>query len=716
MFNRKRIRVILFAFLTLVTISLFTIVSVAIADETVDQSKEYGFWGKGSSFYKAVKQNHIETQMDDPIDGRFICNNNAETFDTDIPLNWTVVNNASGNPVVWTDISSCGESGNWASGNGGAACASSDQQGPTGLYDTELHTPSFDFTNVFTATLVYYANYANFANGDLLDLDVSIDSGDNWTNLLSWNEDHPAIGFRQAPGERITVNLDAFAHEPDIRFRWHYYDPVGPIESDDWYAQIDEVAFLCDINYPSIVIIPDSLASTQATNFLFTETLIIQNQGTGDLAFAIDERMVTGPANINLNPVIASDLNLDALLQTAPHTSSQASYRAEGIGNVLWNQPDDPGNANGGWSDYLTTETAGLYSADDFVLTDTAKIELIFADGFDIGNYLPNVPAIDWYIYSDAGGAPAGHPEDGGGSELWHYSSAPDMAGVDVTGNTITLDLVAAGEQLILRDDVYWLVVFPTYDDHNLLVGDPVWNWFDGIPADGSTSTAFVIDPSDYLGGGFTSWTPWSTLSAIDQLAFRIDGTYLAQACPATAELPWVTTTPNVGVVQPSGAEEIDVVFDSSGLAAGVYSGTLCITNNDPFALQTLVPISMTVTMPVYDVLLADDRMGTTLPGTVITYTLLVTNLSNVAANFDLSVNGEGWLTIIAPTTLSLFAGESQYVTVSVTVPPETRSGTVDNATLTVTAQADGAVNDSVMITTSVEFHYIYLPLIQVDD
>jgi len=68
-----------------------------------------------------------------------VCNAPPVGFDAGISLDWTVANNAPGNPVEWANLAGCEETGNWATGNGDVACASSDLQGGgSGLYDTEL--------------------------------------------------------------------------------------------------------------------------------------------------------------------------------------------------------------------------------------------------------------------------------------------------------------------------------------------------------------------------------------------------------------------------------------------------------------------------------------------------------------------------------------------------------------------------------------------------
>jgi hypothetical protein len=48
--------------------------------------------------------------------------------------------------------------------------------------------------------------------------------------------------------------------------------------------------------------------------------------------------------------------------------------------------------------------------------------------------------------------------------------------GVDITGDKIGFDLVAAGEELPLPPGVYWLTVYPSYNV--TCAGGARWNWF----------------------------------------------------------------------------------------------------------------------------------------------------------------------------------------------------------------------------------------------
>jgi len=162
-----------------------------------------------------------------------------EGFDAGIPGDW-VVTDEDGSGLVWTDIAGSGESGNYCTGDGDAATASSDDYG-TVSYNTWLISPVMDLSGALGATLDFDANFQNFAGYDYFGVDVSFDGGATWGNLLTWNEDHGA--FRNTPGEHVTLPLGGVSATTHIAF-W-YYDPV---EHNNWYVQVDNVVVTATVS------------------------------------------------------------------------------------------------------------------------------------------------------------------------------------------------------------------------------------------------------------------------------------------------------------------------------------------------------------------------------------------------------------------------------------------------------------------------------------
>ena len=216
-------------------------------------SEIFGTNGAGSNFFvdNVVISDNAATSgspsVCQEVATAVACNGGQVEFDGGIPAEWTVVDD-EGLGVVWTTIAGAGEADNYTGGTGEAATVSSDAFGAA-EFDTSLITNSFSLANSATAEISYLVNYQNFAALDFLDVDVSIDGGVTWNNLLSWNEDHG--GFRSAPGEAVTLDLSAYLDESDVRVRWRYYDPnTGDF---DWYAQVDDVSLSCTLTAPRIL-------------------------------------------------------------------------------------------------------------------------------------------------------------------------------------------------------------------------------------------------------------------------------------------------------------------------------------------------------------------------------------------------------------------------------------------------------------------------------
>lgn len=69
----------------------------------------------------------------------------------------------------------------------------------------------------------------------------------------------------------------------------------------------------------------------------------------------------------------------------------------------------------------------------------------------------------------------------------------------------------------------------------------------------------------------------------------------LGLGCTSADDLPALTVSPTSGTAVGSGSSEIDVTFDATGLAMGVYAGNLCLVSNDPATPAVAVPFSYSV-------------------------------------------------------------------------------------------------------------------------
>lgn len=88
------------------------------------------------------------------------------------------------------------------------------------------------------------------------------------------------------------------------------------------------------------------------------------------------------------------------------------------------------------------------------------------------------------------------------------------------------------------------------------------------------------------------------------------------------------------------------------------------------------------------------------MPGTVLTYTLAVTNTGSVSDSIAFAVSGNTW-DVGLPLTLTLEAGESSTVPVTVAIPADAAGGAVDVATVTGTSLNDPGVTASAVLTST---------------
>jgi hypothetical protein len=271
-----------------------------------------------------------------------------------------------------------------------------------------------------------------------------------------------------------------------------------------------------------------------------------------------------------------------------------AGDRAGKPNSILWEQPSDRWIA--GQSALFTDEGWGAFASDDFVNTEQWAVDSLFVPGTVLSGGVSQASTLNWCIYPDDGGVPAGYPQFGG--EFWCWSTTPADPAVTIggpRGADVTLDLTAAlGSSLVLPPGHWWLVFYPEQPTWS----DNAWYWDFDFTTENEGEAQF-IDPSDHYGNGWTSWTSWRDTrddpTFAHDLAFRIDG----QVAPDA--LSWLTEDPLGGRVPPGECSDVTVTFDTARLTAGTYSGSLLVASDDPDTPQVTVPVELTVLDPVHD-------------------------------------------------------------------------------------------------------------------
>jgi uncharacterized membrane protein len=98
-------------------------------------------------------------------------------------------------------------------------------------------------------------------------------------------------------------------------------------------------------------------------------------------------------------------------------------------------------------------------------------------------------------------------------------------------------------------------------------------------------------------------------------------------------------------------------------------------------------------------------------PGTVVTYTLMLTNQANISDTFELSYTS-GWQ-VVGPASLEMSAGEELAFEVGVVIPASAKKGDLDLAEVMATGLGDGSQVTIYLTTTAcIEEYWSFMPMI----
>ena len=178
----------------------------------------------------------------------------------------------------------------------------------------------------------------------------------------------------------------------------------------------------------------------------------------------------------------------------------------------------------------------------------------------------------------------------------------------------------------------------------------------------------------------------------------------LADTYDIASSASWTTTHPaTVGPLEPGESMEVLVEVTVPAVASPDEQDLAMITatsqgdpsQSDQAALTTTAQVIYGVDCG------ADSTALSGFQGRKMTYTLTVTNDGNSTDTFDLETGGNTWTTDLSQTQVTLGAGESTQVVVSVTIPEGALAGAVDTVAVTLTSQGDPATTDTVSLTTT---------------
>jgi hypothetical protein len=268
-------------------------------------------------------------------------------------------------------------------------------------------------------------------------------------------------------------------------------------------------------------------------------------------------------------------------LQSAAEPDGGAPAAPLHAESVLWDQPS--ANTNGWVDQYFPDFSAGVFSADDFVITHTWVITSIYVQGTSpdmTEGQLTDAEDLNWCFYADLGDKPYGIPRLGG--EFACITLPPTDPNHAVTVNLAALP----GGPLTLPPGAYWMSFYPSL---NFFLYN---QWFWDVATTTNGQTAHVIDERDLFDRGLLNWASWTELGAAGtpDAAFRLEG-------KALLDTPWLSETPINGMVGSGLCTQVGLTLASAGLPVGVYNTGLFLTSNDPDEPYFYAPVTMTVAL-----------------------------------------------------------------------------------------------------------------------
>jgi uncharacterized repeat protein (TIGR01451 family) len=182
------------------------------------------------------------------------------------PAGWAVNDyGGSGAPgSVWTETDPGGR-GNLTGGSGLFAIADSDAAGSGVLVETDMWLPPIDIPTCQDVFLVFKTDYYNISANETAAVDISLDGGGTWENLLLWN-----YSVRGPHTEWVPLGDYAGAMGAILRF---YYNDAG---NWAWWWEVDDVQIVSCVK-EGVFLTPDYQSATGCPGEVMGYTLSVEN-------------------------------------------------------------------------------------------------------------------------------------------------------------------------------------------------------------------------------------------------------------------------------------------------------------------------------------------------------------------------------------------------------------------------------------------------------
>lgn len=414
-------------------------------------------------------------------------------------------------------------------------------------------------------------NLAGLSNGNCL---ISCDFEREFQSVSDERKQF-AVSFRTDSDLSVSISPSRFSILPGQRSTVSFTVDAGSDNLGQW-------------KFGQIVLTEDDVDASPDT--LFRDRFLEKDSVAMPVTvFAVEPfPIVDVPASVSTNVAAGAtgSTSLDIGNTGTAELTWSESAQTRSRGETVVQQSGTTGNAIVSGFFVVDPANTGAYTAEVFQLAQPTSIGGMFFEGFSTGGVdLANIsPEIRFYVYPDAGGSPAGNPEDGLNAEVWSATLAVGSPGLTLDGSDIDLDLSAAGlPDLDLPAGTYWLSAAPV-----VASTASRWNWLDATTGP-QIAIAQLITPGAAFGGAFPNWTDLTALGAGGNYSFALDD---ALECGA----PWLSISPTSGAVAAgAAAQSVSVDIDATALTAGDYQAFLCLDSNDPASPTFTVEVNLTV-------------------------------------------------------------------------------------------------------------------------
>jgi hypothetical protein len=366
----------------------------------------------------------------------------------------------------------------------------------------------------------------------------------------------------------------------------------------------------------AIAVTPANLSASQAVGASTTQTLTIANTGGGTLTWNIGEENARALPAMPASPHVAQPAReeVGAPVTAAAVVAGKQSGKAwmAPLASLYDNGPlvTNPGAGAGGKDASALQTSVGNTSYGSNV---SASNSFRAADDF-------TVPAGGWTVdkvtlFTYQTGSTTTSTITGANLRIWN--GVPGAAGSTVVfGDTTTNRMASTAFSNIYRvldtgltDSNRPIMAVVVTVGTTLPAGTYWLDWqLSGSLASGPWAPPVTIvgatgkpgaNAMQYDGTTWAAVTDGGSLAAQD-FPFLIEGTAGggAPACSNPSDIPWLSLSTTSGSNAGGTNTPVTVTFNATGVAAGSYSGRLCVNSNDAANPLVVVPVSFTVTPP----------------------------------------------------------------------------------------------------------------------